>query len=436
LENKKALSQKDLKEKKEGLYFTGLPLVNYDPDTGVGYGVRVYTYDNGAKDSPFFAYTPYRHRVYAQFFQTTGGWSYHEVNYDAPYIFDTLWRIRASLVYERDINKNFFGLSENQLFTLESPRTGKEYDKIGDYLDALRDVEGGTTYARYHKYDIERPNFSLTGEYDLMGGLMRFQVGFMLRYVKIRDYYNREEDYKGNKIKGEDGGDEVDAEQGETLIHALETSGGLPGYDGGWDNYFKLGLAFDTRDFEPDPKNGVFADVTVEATGEYTGSDYDYIRTTLAPRYYISPIKSYQDLTIAVRGVYTFLSGDNIPFYTYNNLSFTDGDKGGLGGYRTLRGFVDSRFTGKAMSVFTLEIRERMFTLRGGGQSFNFMIVPFVDYGSVFDSVAKTDYNSDEWQLGYGAGLRIAWNQATIIMVDYGMSQEGSGIYINFNHIF
>jgi hypothetical protein len=30
----------------------------------------------------------------------------------------------------------------------------------------------------------------------------------------------------------------------------------------------------------------------------------------------------------------------------------------------------------------------------------------------------------------------VAWNEATIIMVDYGFSSEGSGLYVNFNHIF
>ncbi len=428
LENKKVLSAKDLESKKEGMYFTGLPLVNFDPDTGIGYGLRVFMFENGKKDSAFFPYTPYRHKVYAQFFQTTGGWSYHEINYDAPYIFDSRWRIRSALVYERDTSKNFYGTSEGSLNPLTIGT--KEFDGIADYLDERKKIVAGTTYARFHKYDIERPNFNFTGEYDLLGGLMRFQLGFMVRKVVIRDY-------TGETVKGTDAnGDEKDATQGTTLVKAMHDANLIDGYDGGWDNYYKIGLAYDSRDFEPDPKNGIFADVSMEATGKYNGSDYDYVRTTLSPRFYYSPIQSYQDLTFAFRGIYTFLSGDEIPFYSYNNMSFTDGDKGGLGGYRSLRGFVDSRFTAKAMTVYTAEIRWRMFTLKGAGQTFNFMLVPFVDYGSVFNDVDKTHFDADKWKMGYGAALRIAWNQATIIMLDYGMSEEGAGIYVNFNHIF
>ena len=53
LEEKPPLSDYDLSKKKEGSYFTGLPLINSDADKGVGYGVRLYWYDNGEKSNPF-----------------------------------------------------------------------------------------------------------------------------------------------------------------------------------------------------------------------------------------------------------------------------------------------------------------------------------------------------------------------------------------------
>jgi hypothetical protein len=36
----------------------------------------------------------------------------------------------------------------------------------------------------------------------------------------------------------------------------------------------------------------------------------------------------------------------------------------------------------------------------------------------------------------YGGALRVAWNLATIVTIDYGVSSEDAGFYINFNHIF
>ncbi|EMF70740.1 hypothetical protein LEP1GSC083_1226 [Leptospira interrogans serovar Pyrogenes str. L0374] len=45
----KQMCKKDLDNKKEGWYPTGLPLINSDPNEGIGYGVRVYGYNNGKK---------------------------------------------------------------------------------------------------------------------------------------------------------------------------------------------------------------------------------------------------------------------------------------------------------------------------------------------------------------------------------------------------
>ena len=67
-------------------------------------------------------------------------------------------------------------------------------------------------------------------------------------------------------------------------------------------------------------------------------------------------------------------------------------------------------------------------------QDFGFILVPFLDLGRTFDSVLDTTLTG--WKNGQGAGLRIAWNQATIAFVDVGFSREDAGVYINFNHIF
>jgi hypothetical protein len=68
------------------------------------------------------------------------------------------------------------------------------------------------------------------------------------------------------------------------------------------------------------------------------------------------------------------------------------------------------------------------------GQGFGLIAVPFVDVGRVFDDVGQTTLSG--WRRSQGAGLRIAWNEATIVMIDYGFSDEDQGLYLNFNHIF
>ena len=40
------------------------------------------------------------------------------------------------------------------------------------------------------------------------------------------------------------------------------------------------------------------------------------------------------------------------------------------------------------------------------------------------------------WRPSYGAAFRFSWNLATLGTFDYGFSEEGSGIYVNFGHMF
>jgi hypothetical protein len=60
--------------------------------------------------------------------------------------------------------------------------------------------------------------------------------------------------------------------------------------------------------------------------------------------------------------------------------------------------------------------------------------VPFVDIGRVFDDVGQTTLAG--WKRAQGGGLHIAWNEATLIVIDYGFSDEDAGLYLNFNHMF
>jgi len=118
MRNKPPIPDLLLKDKREGSYFTGLPLIGVTPESGVILGGTIQWYDNGSKDSPFFAYAPYRKKVNAQIDVGTKGRQEYIMEYDQPYIADLPWRIRASgayLVYEFE---NYFGVGKETLGTL------------------------------------------------------------------------------------------------------------------------------------------------------------------------------------------------------------------------------------------------------------------------------------------------------------------------------
>ena len=428
LTTKTRLEPRELALKREGGYFTGLPLLNYDSNTGVGIGARAYYFWDGSRADPVFAYTPYLHRAFAQAFATTTGRQYHLLDYDGVYVGRSPFRVRAGLVFERDTNAYYFGRGASTLAPLSFPGSADSYARLSEYEDATSRVQGdGTTYARYNRYILTRPLARASLERDLFGGAVRVLGGASLSYVTIRDY-------TGVDVAATDAsGASTRAPEALTKLRGDCNAGRVVGCTDQWNNVVRVAIAYDTRDYEPDPTSGIFADLTAEFSGAVIGSKHDYGRVTAAPRFFFSPMPKLARLVIAVRGVYSVEFGD-VPFFDMSNFAFTDGDQTGLGGLRTIRGYRQDRFVGKIAAFTNVEIRWTFADVTTHGQRLQFMVVPFLDMGRVFDDVRDTTLAG--WKRGQGGALRMGWNQATIFSVDYGVSSEGSGLYVNFGHQF
>jgi hypothetical protein len=422
LKRKRVLNDKDFAKKKEGGFFTGLPLVNSDPNTGFGYGARVFFFQNGQKEDPLFRRTPYRHQIYAQFFQTTYGYQYHELNWDSPYIMNSLFRVRSAIVFEKNIWANYFGTGARTMNTLAFGPTS--YDKYAEYNDELRKVDaGGNTYSAYNRYSYERPAAVAFFERDFFGGIIRPQFGVHIGKYNIRDL-------QGTKVQATGG-------EGTSLATKLgdENQLGLVrGYDGGWHNLARAAISIDTRDYEPDPNKGQLFEFVSEYSSKAYGSQFNFARYTVSEKVYYSPFEKYVDLVLAGRVAYTQAVGD-VPFYSLDQFGSTERIyQGGLGGLRSLRGYKASRFMATNMALANFEVRWTTFDFEVAGQRFAPILVPFFDIGSAFDRPG--DIKTSVWRYSYGMGVRLAWNQATIVMVDYAVSKEDSNMFINFSHIF
>src|SRR6185369_494802 len=103
-------------------------------------GARVYYFIDGKRDEPLFAYTPYKHRFFAQAFATTGGFQFHWLDYDAPALFDSPWRLRSQLIYERNTSRNYFGVGERAL-DLAFPGAPGKFSTYDAYAKALERVQ-------------------------------------------------------------------------------------------------------------------------------------------------------------------------------------------------------------------------------------------------------------------------------------------------------
>jgi hypothetical protein len=417
-----SLSPADLARKNDGGYVTGLPLLAYSTDMGFGGGIRLYYFWDGHKDDPRFATTPYLFRVFAQAFASTNGVQFHWIDFDAPKIADTPYRFRSQLIYARNINSNYFGIGDRSLERLHFPGSPQTFSSYADYSAAEQQIAAGDTYAKYDQYDLLRPLAIASVERLFLDGRVRVLGGFGFSYAKIRDYSGHTVDATGGS-----------AVEAQTRLATDCAARAIVGCGGGRDDFLRLGISYDTRDFEPDPNTGVFLDAAMDAGTVALGSEYDYVRLLGAARGYYSPIPDRADLVLAGRATFEWQSSGT-PFFSMDSFPWTEDPRQGLGGHRTMRGFRQDRFVGPVMALFNGEVRWTFARGTLWRQKLGFIAVPFVDVGRPFDSLG--DLTVRDWRLSYGGALRISWNLATIITVDYGRSSEDTGLYINFNHIF
>jgi outer membrane protein assembly factor BamA len=416
--NKYPLPDLLLKDKRENSYFTGFPAIGWDPETGFNFGAAVQWFDNGPADSPFFRYTPYRQRLAVAASGSTGGSTRAGIGYDLPYVDDSPWRIRAAGYLDRNKFENYFGTGESTLGPLTYPGSPLTYDNFDDYTDALNRNVAGQTWARYNQYEKTLIGGMVTVEHDYWGGWLRPQIGFQFTHVGVTDY-------TGDTIDG--------AVMQPTRLFTDNQAGNVTGFGGGWDNALKIGLTFDTRDFEPDPASGVMLQVAGRISSELLGSAFDYQQITFSGRGFHNLLGETGRLILAGRVSYMMQFGD-VPFYSAPVIPFTDGDVKGLGGHQTMRGFVRNRFVGDAAMLVNGELRWSFAETRIVGQHLRFMLVPFVDTGRVFDSVGDTAF--EDWKIDGGIGLRLAWNLSTVVSFDYARSGEGSMFYMELGHQF
>ncbi|MDF3821218.1 DUF5982 domain-containing protein [Leptospira sp. 96542] len=460
ISEKRRLRERDVKNKKEGGYFTGLPLINSDPNVGIGYGARVLYFYNGDRSTPLFEYTPYRYRIFAQYFNTTKNAPYHWLSMDAPYIMDTKWRLRADLVYQRNPNSLYFGMGESTLQPLSylqrNDPTGQivrnaPFASYEENLNYRRPGDVGVgespivSDSKYNRYDIESPEFSLSGEYSFFGGTVRTVTGARFSKQTVRTFDGKNNNAllgPADGVLGLLGVDRTFATpQGETKLTADNNNNKLIGFNGGYTNTVRVGIVFDTRDFEPDPNRGVFLEYTHEKSTKAMGSSYDYNKNFVSGRVFLSPMdliskrppELLEKLVIAARAAMVQTNGD-APFYEYRNMWGTETNQSGLGGRTTIRGYKQDRFIGQTMGFANFEIRWKFGSLDVAGQHFDFQLVPFYDVGRVWDRTQ--DANLKDYKHSRGVGFRIPWNQATIIYIDHAISNEDRQTFINFNHIF
>lgn len=476
----KRVSDEELAKKPEGSFITGIGGPFSDPNAGSGFGGRVNLFFNGKKDDPFFAYTPYRHRFFLNLSNTNKNAQYHQLDWDAPYFLDTQWRVRANVILDSNPNNLYFGLGSQTLEPLSYKnrndpagqlRTNATFPETQEALGYRRDPRGPNevmyiddrvgntlltqnypflqnqkvTDRMYNRYGLSNTQANLSAEKSWMNGLVRTVVGarfsraivttFDGSLQRAKDPYFGDTDFPFLNV-------DVPTVQGKTKVREDAENGKIIGLNGGYVNLLRFGLVYDSRDYEPDPKKGIFAEITHERANKAWGSGYDFNRTFASVRVFHRLFPgTIKKLVLAGRVSMVNTVGD-APFFEYRNMWGTESGMSGLGGRTTLRGFMQDRFVGPVMGFGNLELRYRVYEIG----TFTFDIAPLFDFGRPWDRLSQV--NLKDYKYSYGLGIRIIWSQSTVIYLEWARSREtaignyskgpfaGSNFYLNIGHIF
>ncbi len=356
--DEKRLSDEDIRNKKEGTYFTFIPDISSDPVNGFGYGGEGSVYFNGKRNDPFFNYTAYRTKIDFVIFNTTNNQREFFVKLDVPYILNTKWRLRVEGGFETNPNLLYFGL------TPEQSLPGLQYYPNNDSSQApitnarYNDYEKNALVGEnefYHTYTKKEAVINISMERSFFGDKMSSLIGFELAQL---DYST----FKGN-----------------SLLQNDYQAGLVKGVKNNFITIAQFGLAYDTRDLEPDPSSGTFLELTDEVSLKSLGSSYDFNKIYFHANYYKNLFPSiFPKVIFAGRVGMGYVSGD-APFFEFQDQWSQEGDIEGLGGPRTLRGYKISRFVGRLMGFSNLELRWRFATTTVFNQHLAFSGVPFFD---------------------------------------------------------
>lgn len=197
----------------------------------------------------------------------------------------------------------------------------------------------------------------------------------------------------------------------------------LPGVQGATVHAQRLILTYDGRDSQTTPTRGLSLSLYVEASSQLLGSASDYVKSGL-DFVYLRPVWDNRVVLVA-RGLIEALSGDSdTPFEVLPTL----------GGGSTLRGFSTDRFYDNARVLLNLESRIRLVTLRLFGVTAEFQAAPFVDIGTVFNSIST--FAKEGFEVTPGFGLRGLVPPSVVGHVEVGVSREGAAIFVGLDYPF
>lgn len=449
--------------KPEGLKITGLPLPSFNDDIGFTYGLRaIGTYYEAD-------YDPYRFQIWGQYLASTKGFEDHAANLDALNFLGSGLRVKMRAGFERTLVAQYYG-DGNFQDSQQIARIKRGEVPVGENIPATRTILRGDQLAERSDY-IEGKfgdEFNLN-ENVLTGGLnpssinpgtriLRERQNRYFNYDRIRPYAEistqsflgntnfilfaglRGQRYKIQSYFEDKEGGEAEANS-KTLLDIEQPLG----YDAVEDadrrhvNMIRVALAYDSRPRvrEANPNEGIFTDLHYEASGDWTGSHYEFQRLTFTWRQYFDIAPSFfnsfgNELVFAYRVLGQETFGD-VPFFEKGRIYTINESAEGLGGAGGLRGYPSNQFVDTVMTMANVEGRYT-FSKVGWLGGIDWQLLYFYDVGRV--APGWQEWQPKALHKAWGPGVSLVWQRNTIVTVFFGRSEFQSFTAFKLSHMF
>ena len=389
---------------KEGVGWGGFPFANYSTDSGTGFGAlgSVFFYDG--------ATAPYKSELYFLIYASTRGVQTHRLQYDWLEVGGSRLRLTTRGEFVADSSGNYCGSAPpgdcDPTAALAAAELRGLTDDPGDEDDAHDQF-----VRRYYRVREIRPNLYVLGRWAIQEEGPRLELfgSYYAEYKRNGDF-REASPWPGSLYDRDFGMSE------EGLISLLQ-----------------VGLMADSRDNEPAPIRGHWAEVSLRQAGAFTGSTFQYGGLNLTERVYI-PLGTDR-LVLADRAVIDMMWG--APPTSEQVRSGGTDFYNWFGGQRAGRGIRWRRVLGKARTMNQIELRATVKTWTPGRSTIDLTPIAFIDAAYWAESMDALD--SGAFMYGTGGGMRIAINKNFILRGDVGVSpleDWSPAVYLDVKNLF
>ena len=388
----------------EGVGWGGFPYANYSTDQGTGFGAlgSVFFYDGQT--------APYKSELYFLIYFSTKNVHTHRIQYDWLEVGGSRLRLTTRAEFVADPSGNYCGLQPpGDCDPAEAERAAATR---GLQDNPRNDDDPYDRFTRqYYKVSEIRPNWYALGRWALREEGTRLEV--------FGSYYG---EVKRAGSLGAPG-----------VIEGSRYAQDFPEGEAGYISLVQLGFMADSRDNEPAPIRGHWAEASVRQAGAATGSTFSYGGLNLTERLYI-PLGTDR-VVLADRAVVDMMWGapptselvrsGGTDFYNW------------FGGQRAGRGIRWRRVLGKARTMNQTELRATVATFTPGKSTIDLTPLVFFDGAWWADGLDALD--TGVFMYGTGGGLRVAINKNFILRGDVGVSpieDWGPSVYLDVKNLF